>query len=264
MTVAIDQEDWKKVLAEVVGTFFFFFIGIGSIAGAMQAGTVGLLVIALAHGLALAIAITVFGPISGGHFNPAVTISLMVTRKISPVLALLYILGQLIGGVASCLALVMILPRSIWEEFSLGTPGVATISTEQAVLLEAVLTFFLVLAVFGTAVDARAPKIGGFGIGLTVFVDILVGGPFTGGVMNPARAIAPAIVSGVWNDVWWIYWVGPIVGGIVAALLYWSIFLPREGDTVVAAPSITDEPLEPPFSQPNLLDTKQDDWLARP
>lgn len=254
MTIGIDQEDWKKVLAEVVGTFFFFFIGIGSIAAATGPGATGLLIVALAHGVALAIAVTVFGPISGAHFNPAVTISLMVARKISPLLGLLYILGQLIGGLASCLALVLVLPRSVWEEFSLGTPGVAGIGLGQAVLLEAVLTFFLVLAVFGTAVDARAPRIGGFGIGLTVFVDILVGGPFTGGVMNPARAIAPAIVSGVWNDAWWIYWVGPIAGGVVASLLYWTIFLPREGDTVVTSPTISDQLLEPPFSEPNLLD----------
>lgn len=211
---------------------------------------------ALAHGVALAIAITALGPISGAHFNPAVTIGLLVTRKISPVLALLYILGQLIGGVAACLGLAMVLPRSIWEQFSLGTPGVAGIGTGQAVLLEAILTFFLLLAVFGTAVDARAPKIGGFGIGLTVFVDILVGGPFTGGVMNPARALSPAIVSGAWNDAWWVYWVGPILGGIVAALLYKTVFLPREGDTVVAAPTITDRPQEPPFSEPNLLDNR--------
>ncbi|HEX8599116.1 MAG TPA: MIP/aquaporin family protein [Chloroflexia bacterium] len=256
MTVAIDQEDWKKVLAEVVGTFFFFFIGIGSIAGASQAEASGLLIVALAHGLALSIAITVLGPISGAHFNPAVTIGLLVARKISPLLALLYILGQLIGGVAACLALVMVMPSSLLEEFSLGTPRVTFIGTGQAVLLEAVLTFFLVLAVFGTAVDARAPKIGGFGIGLTVFVDILVGGPFTGGVMNPARALAPAIVSGAWNDAWWIYWVGPILGGIVAALLYKTVFLPREGDTVVTTPTITDRPQEPPFSEPNLLDNR--------
>ena len=256
MTVAFDQEDWKKVLAEVVGTFFFFFIGIGSIAGASQAGGAGLLLVALAHGVALAIAITALGPISGAHFNPAVTIGLLVTRKISPVLALLYILGQLIGGVAACLGLAMVLPRSIWEQFSLGTPGVAGIGTGQAVLLEGILTFFLLLAVFGTAVDARAPKIGGFGIGLTVFVDILVGGPFTGGVMNPARALSPAMVSGAWNDAWWVYWVGPILGGIVAALLYKTVFLPREGDTVVTAPTITDRPQEPPFSEPNLLDNR--------
>ena len=113
MTVAIDQEDWKKVLAEVVGTFFFFFIGIGSVA---MAGNIGVLYVALGHGLALAIAISALGHISGAHFNPAVTIALAVARKISPLLALLYILGQIIGGVAACLALVMV--WSTWSAHS--------------------------------------------------------------------------------------------------------------------------------------------------
>lgn len=253
MTIAIDQEDWKKVLAEVVGTFFFFFIGIGSIAATRDIGGVGLLFVALAHGLALSIAVSSLGHISGAHFNPAVTIGLMVARKISPVLALIYILGQLIGGVAASLALVMVLPRGIWEPFQLGTPSVARgYTTMEALLLEAILTFFLVIAVFGTAVDARAPRIGGFGIGLTIFVDILVGGPISGGVMNPARAITPAIVSGVWNGDWWIYWVGPIVGGILAAILYSAIFLPKGDEPLVMAPQATDAPLEPPFSEPNL------------
>lgn len=255
MTIAVEQEDWKKVLAEVVGTFFFFFIGIGSIAAGTNAGAPGLLIVALAHGVALSIAITAFGPISGGHFNPAVTIALLLARKISPLLSLLYILGQLVGGLAACLALVTVFPREVWSGFGLGTPGVALLTTGQGLILEAILTFFLVLAVFGTAVDARAPKVGGFGIGLTVFVDILVGGPFTGGVMNPARAITPAIVSGQWNDVWWIYWIGPIAGGALAALLYSYIFLPRGDEPLVMSPTVTDEPLEPPLSEPNLLDT---------
>lgn len=217
-------------------------------------GAVGLLVVGLAHGLALSIAVTALGPISGGHFNPAVSIGLMVAKKISPALTALYILGQIVGGVAASLGLVLILPRSVWQSFQLGTPSVTKGYTSlQALLLEAILTFFLVLAVFGTAVDTRAPKIGGFGIGLTVFVDILVGGTITGAAMNPARAITPAIVSGYWNGDWWIYWVGPIIGGIVAALLYSAIFLPHEGDQVVAAPTITDSSMEPPFSEPNLL-----------
>jgi hypothetical protein len=95
-------------------------------------------------------------------------------------------------------------------------------------------------------------------------VDILVGGPFTGGVMNPARALAPTVVSGAWNGVWWIYWVGPIAGGVVAALLYRYIFLPREGDIVVTAPTVSDGPMEPPFSEPNLVDMRNDEWLSRP
>ncbi len=253
MTVGIAQEDWKKVLAEVVGTFFFFFIGIGSIAATRDIGGVGLLFVALAHGLALSIAISSLGHISGGHFNPAVTLGLMTARKISPILALLYILGQIIGGVAASLALVMVLPRQVWEAFQLGTPSVANGYTQtEALLLEAILTFFLVLAVFGTAVDARAPRIGGFGIGLTVFVDILAGGNISGGVMNPARALTPSIVSGFWNGDWWIYWVGPIVGGILAALLYSTIFLPKGDEPLVVAPQATDAPMEPPFSEPNL------------
>ncbi len=254
MTVTIEQDDWKKVLAEVVGTFFFFFLGIGSIAAARNMGVVGLLVVALAHGVGLSIAVSALGHVSGGHFNPAVTVGLLVARKISPLLAVLYILGQLIGGVAASLALVAVLPREIWSAFALGTPAVTEgFTTGQALLLEAILTFFLLIAVFGTAVDGRAAKIGGFGIGLTVFVDILVGGPITGGVMNPARAITPAIVSGAWNGDWWIYWVGPLAGAIVAALLYYAFFLPKGDEPVIAAPQATDAPQEPPVSEPGLL-----------
>src|SRR5438552_16941877 len=128
MTITIDPRDWQKVLAEAVGTFFFFFIGIGSISTLVLAqnsvGALGIFYIALAHGVALAIAISALGHISGGHFNPAVSISLAVARKISPMLAVLYILGQLIGGLLACLALVAIIPRGDWEAFKLGTPGI--------------------------------------------------------------------------------------------------------------------------------------------
>lgn len=256
MTVTINPKDGQKVLAEVVGTFFFFFIGIGSIPVALSEN-LGTLYVALAHGVALAIAISALGHISGGHFNPAVTIALMIARKISPLLALLYILGQLLGGIAACLALVTILPQRIWdaERIQLGTPSINTqvFGTTQAIILEAILTFFLVVAVFGTAVDPRANRVAGFGIGLTVFVDILVGGPLTGGVMNPARAIAPAIVSGHWNNDQFVYWVGPILGAAVAALLYSMLFLPGEEEPMVVAPAFTDQPMEPPMSQPGML-----------
>lgn len=251
MTITFKQEDWQKVLAEVVGTFFFFFIGIGSIAGA---GNVGVLYVALAHGVALAIAISALGHISGAHFNPAVTIALAVVRKISPSLALLYIIGQIVGGVAACLVLGVIIPPEIWQQFALGTPGPnLPINSSAATLMELVLTFFLVLAVFGTVVDPRANRIAGFGIGLTVFVDILVGGPFTGGVMNPARALAPAIVSGTWHMSQFIYWIGPILGGILAATLYTTVFLPKGDEPVVAAPELPQGPSEPPFSEPGLV-----------
>jgi len=253
MNMAINQEEWKKVLAEVVGVFFFFFIGMGSAIVSAGNGAFTALYVALGHGVALAVAITALGPISGAHFNPAVTIGFLVVRKISPMLALLYILGQLVGGVLAALALVAIIPEGAWRQAILGLPTLGQgIGMTQGLLMEVILTFFLVLAIFGTVVDPRPTRIGGFGIGLTVFVDILVGGPITGAAMNPARAFAPAVVAGNWTDQW-IYWVGPILGGVLGALLYTAIFLPRGDEPVAASPDFTDELVEPPMSEPGLL-----------
>ena len=215
----------RPAVAELVGTFAFFFIGAGAIVTDAYAGGVGLLGIALAHGLMLAIMVTVFGPTSGGHFNPAVTIGFLVTRRISPVLAAVYITAQLVGGTLAGLALRAVFPDQAWKLVHLGTPALHPgLSFGTGVLVEALLTGFLLLAVFGTAVDARAPRIGGFGIGLTVMVDILLGGPLTGAAMNPAREFGPALASGFWDN-WGVYWIGPILGGIVAALLYEYVIL---------------------------------------
>lgn len=251
--IAIDRQDWRKIIAEVVGTFFFFFIGIGSIQAA-GTGSTSTLYVALAHGVALAIAISALGHISGGHFNPAVTIGLAVGRKITPLLGLLYIIAQIVGGVLASAALVAVLPANSWQAYHLGTPSLApTINAVQGTALEAILTFFLVLAVYGTAVDPRANRIAGFGIGLTVFVDVLVGGPLTGGAMNPARAIAPAIVSGTWTTDQLVYWIGPILGGIIAGLVYMLIFMPGAEKPPRPAPPITERPVEPPASEPDLV-----------
>ncbi len=238
----IAPKDWGKVIAEVVGTFFFFFIGIGS---TIFAGSAGVLYVALAHGLALAIAVSALGHISGGHFNPAVTISLMVARKITPILGLFYIIGQIVGGVLSCLVLLAAVPNASTTLANSAPNPAPGVDFLPALVMEIVLTFFLVLAVFGTAVDNRAAKIGGFGIGLTVFVDILVGGPVSGGVMNPARAFSPYIVFGPYNANILIYWIGPIIGGILASLLYSTLFLPDD---------VADAKKAPPFSEPGLLE----------
>jgi MIP family channel proteins len=265
MISALNQEDWKKVLAEIVGTFLFLLIGIGAVVSAKYlraSSSLELINVAFAHGVALAVAISMLGHISGAHFNPAVTIAMTITRRISPRLALFYIFGQLVGGLLACATLAAVLPKSAWlvvnreralPVFSLGTPHVVTINITQAAVLEAVLTFFLVLAIFGTLVDPRPNRIAGFGVGLTVFVCILAGGPWTGAAMNPARAIAPALITGDLRIDQVVYWVGPIVGATVAALLYSEVFMPRQTDEVVTAPEITDEPLEPPLSEPGLL-----------
>src|SRR5713226_5475947 len=216
----------KPLIAELIGTFAFVFIGAGSIiTNTLTHGALGTLGIALAHGLALSIMITAFAATSGGHINPAVTIGFLVTRRIAPLLGLLYIVAQLVGATLAGLLLRVIYPQALWQAALLGTPNLAPgVSFGIGVLIEAVLTFFLLLAVFGTAVDKRAPKIGGFGIGLTVFVDILVGGPLTGASMNPARTFGPALAGGFWqNDL--VYWIGPIIGAVIGLDLYEYVIL---------------------------------------
>src|SRR5205823_12808852 len=132
----------------------------------------------------------------GRHFNPAVNLSMMATGKITPILGLLYIVGQLVGGVLSLVLLKVVVPAASYPA-NLRTPAPASgVGYIQAIIFEAILTFFLVLVIFGTAVDNRAAKVGGFAIGLTIFVDILVGGPFTGAQMNPAHALSAALVNG--------------------------------------------------------------------
>ena len=211
----------RPALAELVGTFAFFFIGAGSIVtDSYTHGAVGLIGVALAHGLILSVMVSVFGAISGGHFNPAVTIGLWVARKVNGMTVGIYIVAQLIGAALAGFLLRSIFDPSVWMPVHLGTPALAAgVTPLTALVLEAVLTFFLLLAVLGTAVDSMAPKIGGFGIGLTVAADILVGGPVTGAAMNPARVFGPALAAGFW-EYHWVYWVGPIAGAALAGWLY--------------------------------------------
>lgn len=239
----------QKALAEVVGIFVFFFVGIGAVVdNPSSAQGVGLLIVALAHGLALAIMISGLGAISGGHFNPAVTLGLFVGRQIDVRTLVAYWVAQIIGAVLAALAIVAIFPKDPskvslvgWNASHIGLPMLAPgVGVGSGVALEAVLTFFLVLAVFGTAVDPRHPPIGGLGIGLTVLIDILVGGNWTGGAMNPARAFGPALVSNTWTNQL-VYWIGPLIGGAVAGALYYILFWPQ----TTAVPTGPGTALEP-------------------
>lgn len=223
------ENNSKKLLVECLGTCIFFFIGAGAIiTNQFSNGAVGLLGIALAHGLILSIMISAFGSISGGHFNPAVTFGVMVARRISVSLGLQYMVAQLVGGVIAGLLLRAVFPSELCAAVHLGTPAVASgVSLGSAVLIEAILTFALITAVFGTAIDPRAPKIGGFGIGLTVLVDVLVGGPLTGASMNPARTFGPGLVAGFWEN-HWVYWIGPLLGGGLAGFVYETFIMEKK------------------------------------
>lgn len=224
----------QKLSAEFVGTFTLIFIGAGAICTdqfmkANGGAGIGLLGIAVAHGLAYAIMVSSLGHISGGHLNPAVTIGVWVTRKIGTFEALLYWIAQLAGATAAAYLLTLIVPEEAWRAVSLGTPALASgFSRTYGMLLEAVLTFFLVWVVFATAVDPRGAfaKIAGFAIGLTVTMDILMGGPFTGAAMNPARAFGPALAARFWAA-HGVYWVGPLFGGALAGAVYDALYLKK-------------------------------------
>jgi MIP family channel proteins len=223
----------RRLVAEALGTFALVFVGAAVVVvnGGFPNSGIGLIGIALAHAVVLAVFVSATMTISGGHLNPAVTIGLLATRRIDPVSALAYIIAQLAAACAAAALVKALLPSAAVRAALLGTPVIASsVTLGQAIGIELVLTFFLMSAVFGTAVSPDAPRVAGFGIGLVLLFDILVGGPLTGAAMNPARAFGPALVAGQWlGHV--AYWVGPVLGALLAALLWQYVLLPRTPTT---------------------------------
>ncbi len=208
----------KALVAEFIGTFTLIFAGVGSIA--VGAGLVG---IALAHGLAIGVMVSATAAISGGHLNPAVTFGAWLGKKIKTGPAIGYVVAQCLGGLVAAWLVTLAIPGQAMNTARMGVPALGPgVSAGEGVLMEAVLTFFLVFVVYGTAIDARAPKVGGLFIGLAIVLGILCGGPITGAAMNPARHLGPAIIAGDFSQIW-IYWVGPLVGGGLAGLVYHNV-----------------------------------------
>jgi MIP family channel proteins len=234
----------RAYVAEAMGTFTLCFIGGGAIClnATQPDGGSGLLGVAVAHGLALSLAVSAAMGVSGGHINPAVTLAILATGRTTVKKAVLYIISQLIGGGIGGLALLAVFGRlittdtALLSECALGTPtfNTGTIGAGGTVFVELILTFFLLFAVFGTAVDPRAPKVGGFGIGLTLTALILVGGPLTGAALNPARTFGTGIVaalSGHHDAFWsqqWVYWIGPLLGGLVSGIIYDRLIMEKK------------------------------------
>ncbi len=206
-------------IAEAIGTFALTFIGVGAI----HAGP-GLLGVALAHGLAIAVMVSATMHISGGHLNPAVTFGAWVGKKIPTDQAIRYWAAQLIGAIVAAFTCLMLFGRAVVDD---GTPTLhGGIGAVSGIVIEAVLTFFLVFVVYGTAIDPRAPKIGGLAIGLAIAMDILFGGPFTGASMNPARSFGPALAASEWST-HYVYWIGPLIGGGFAGWGYKEFLLEK-------------------------------------
>jgi MIP family channel proteins len=220
------RDSWRHFVSEFIGTFALVFIGSGAI---IRGGT--LLEVAVAHGIILSVMVTALMRISG-HFNPAVTISFMVNRRIEPVMGVVYIIAQIMGAIIAAFVLKAVMPANAVEATRVGGQSIAgSVSFGGAVAFELIGTFFLMWVIYGTAVDPDAPKVGGFAIGLTIAADILVFGPLTGASMNPARSLGPAVASGVF-EAQAVYWIGPIVGALLAGVLYENLFLRRAPEPV--------------------------------
>ena len=209
------------LVAEFIGTFALIFIG----AGAAALGIGGLVGVALAHGFVIVVFVYAYGHISGTHINPAVTIGLLIGGQIDAARAAGYIVVQLAGGIAGAYCLFAVLGGT---ETGLGATVLAeNVSIGQGLLLEAILTFFLVNTIYNAAVSGKAGNLAGVAIGLTLAFCILMGGPLTGASLNPARTLGPALISGNFANLW-LYFVGPIAGGAVAGLLYKVVLKPEE------------------------------------
>ncbi|HEY3780547.1 MAG TPA: aquaporin [Fimbriimonadaceae bacterium] len=212
--------NFKALAAEFIGTFTLIFIGVGS----LMANAGGLVGAAIAHGVAIAVMVSALGAISGGHFNPGISFGAWIGHKISTMNMVFYWIAQVAGAAAGAFLLEYCIP----DAKGTGTPALANgINVTQGLILEAIGTFFLVLVVYGTAIDKRAPKVGGLFIGLTITICILCFGPVTGSSINPARFLGPAIAEGNFTNVA-VYIFGPLIGGGIAGGLYNYFFADKE------------------------------------
>jgi aquaporin TIP len=224
----MSKDTLRFAVAEFIGTFTLIFIGAGSIIAAHGIEDPSLIGIAIAHGLAIGVMVAAYARVSGAHFNPAVTFGFLLTRRIKPALAGVYWVAQLAGAAVAALLLRELLPGSETEAVHLGVPALGHgVNAAAGATLEGLLTFLLVTVVFATAVDPKAAfkSIAALAIGLTITIDILFGGPFTGAAMNPARAFGPQLVGNHWEN-GWVWYVGPLVGGAIAAVIYELLYLP--------------------------------------
>ena len=226
----------RRGAAEFVGAFALIFVGAGAVLAAGPSAEPEIVAVALANGLVIAVMVSAVGHISGGHFNPAITLGFLVTGRLAPLLAVTYWVAQFLGAIAAAAVLRWVFPDD--TEASLGAPILNPgIQPEAGLLIEAILTFFLVWVVFATAADPRGTfkSIAGLAIGFTITADILMGGALTGAAMNPARALGPELLANQWDD-FWIWYVGPFAGAVIAAVAYELLYLRPVRPSVVGPP----------------------------
>ena len=224
-------DDYRAGLAEFLGTLLFVFLGSGAAVASISSGTEfppeRSLIIAMSHGLAIAAVTSAWITVSGAYFNPALTLAAWITGKVSLRRSALFIVLQLAGATAGCALLTYIVPEA--TALRLAAPALGSgLDSTRGLVLEMALTFGLVSVFFMSAMHPRGTvSLAPIAIGFTVLAGYLVGGPLTGPAMNPARSFGIAVVAGSWAD-HWIYWVGPLLGGMIAAIIANQIYLKSE------------------------------------
>jgi len=222
--------DIKAVIGELVGTFLFIFLSFGTINSVLNypgsfidgsLNPVALLIISLAFGMSLTVVITIFGGISGANFNPAITVALAITGDLDKLKAAFYIPAQLIGSALGALTVKLALDSS--KTLYGANALIGSTNTYGAIIVEVILTFFLVLTVYATAVDTSSSNKFGplapLAIGLSVFVAHLVAIPYTNCSLNPARSFGISLATNSWHAHWLVV-AAPIAGGVLAAVVY--------------------------------------------
>ena len=218
----------RRATAEMLGTAFLVFFACGAvIMDNFPGARFGLLGMTIIYAFIMSLAISMTMGISGGHVNPAVTLGMLVIKRIAPSEAFIYIASQLVGALVGAMMVKTFLPSNVGRVIAFGTPVLnSSVTFGNGVAIEAIITFLLMSGMMATIVAQNAPRIGGFGVGLTLIPSMLVAGVLTGAVANPARAFGPAIISGnlTAQAVWWI---GPILGAVLAALLWEHVLLKK-------------------------------------
>lgn len=232
----------KRALAEFIGTYIFVFVGAGSAVGGYVAFSntdpaIALLIAALGNGIGLAVSVSATMGVSGGALNPAVTLGLLAGGKLPAKDVVPYILAELFGAILAGLSLVAVAPMTAGNSVDWGAPALGGGETVgAAIALEAILTFFLVFVVYGTIVESKGQQLAGLAVGLIVLADVFIGGPLTGAAMNPARATGPLIVATIFTkgyayNIWYIYWIAPIIGAIVGGLAWRALKVSNSSST---------------------------------
>jgi MIP family channel proteins len=221
------QDSWHKYAAEAFATFGVVFLAAGAALAHGLNGGLGLIGIALASGLGLTAMFYAAHHLSGAHLNPAVTISLWATGRLRTNTAVGYVLAQLLGAVVAALFLRLVFADAS-PAFNLGNVGVAAnVTPGTAILVEALLSFLLVYTYFATVVHKKGDGAqGGLALGAVWAGSILLAWSLTGGALNPARVFGSSLIANDWT-MHYVYWVGPLLGGLVAAFVYHFGYMKR-------------------------------------